>query len=236
MKDNYIPAGTWLFTDDVADCFDDMLERSIPYYASMRELVYAVGRNFVLPGTTIVDIGCSNGINMAPFIAGFGACNRYALLDVSEPMLEKSRQKYSGLIKRGIVDVLNMDVTKGLPQCETSLIMSVLSLQFTPIEYRQATIQRIYDLLLPKGAFIFVEKVIGDTDQLDRIFIDEYYSLKHRNGYSLEAIDAKRKSLEFSLVPVKEKYNVDMLRQGGFKAVECFWRALNFIGLVAAKA
>lgn len=235
MKDEYMPESRWAFTADVADCFDDMLERSIPYYASMRELVYAIGRNFVLPETTIVDIGCSNGINIAPFIATFGKGNRYALLDVSEPMLEKTRQKYNGFISEGVVDVLNMDVTKELPECETSLIMSVLSLQFTPIEYRQATIQRIYDLLLPKGAFIFVEKIIGDTDQTDRLFIDEYYHLKHRNGYSYEAIDAKRKSLEFSLVPVKEKYNIDMLHQGGFRVVECFWRALNFVGFIAIK-
>ncbi|MDR2044497.1 MAG: methyltransferase domain-containing protein [Clostridium sp.] len=231
-----MPTSRWAFTADVADCFDDMLERSIPYYHSMRELIYAIGRNFVMPETTIVDIGCSNGLNIAPFIANFGACNRYALVDVSEPMLDKVRQKYENLIKQGVVDVLNMDVTKDLPDCSTSLIMSVLSLQFTPIEYRQSTIQRIYDLLTPGGAFIFVEKVIGDTSQIDRLFIDEYYNLKSKNGYSQEAIDAKRKSLEFSLVPVKEKYNADMLLQSGFKAVECFWRALNFMGFIAIKS
>ena len=236
MKDNTMPNSRWAFTADIADCFDDMLKRSIPYYANMRELIYAIGRNFVIPKTTIIDIGCSNGLNIAPFIENFGANNRYALLDVSEPMLDKVRQKYDSYIKQKIVDVYNMDVTKNLPNCSTSLIMSVLSLQFTPIEYRQSTIQRIHDLLLPNGAFIFVEKVIGDTDRIDRLFINEYYNLKSKNGYSQEAIDAKRKSLEFSLIPVKEKYNMDMLWQSGFKSVECFWRALNFVGFIAIKS
>lgn len=236
MKDEIIPSSRWIFSSDVAECFDDMLRRSIPHYEGMRELIYAIGRNFVVPDSTIIDIGCSNGINISPFISHFGRNNKYALIDVSEPMLDKVRLKYSNLINEGIVNVLNMDVTNELPSCKTSLIMSVLSLQFTPIEYRQSTIQRIYDLLESGGAFIFVEKVIGDTSQLDKLFVSEYYSLKSENGYSQEAIDAKRKSLEFSLVPVKEKYNIDMLLQSGFKSVECFWRALNFAGFVAIKS
>ena len=236
MKDEIMPNSRWIFSADVADCFDDMLKRSIPHYDDMRELIYAIGRNFVVPDTTIIDIGCSNGLNISPFINNFGKNNKYALIDVSEPMLDKVRLKYADLIKDGVVNVHNMDVTKELPLCKTRLIMSVLSLQFTPIEYRQSTIQAIYDLLEPGGAFIFVEKVIGDTSQLDKLFVNEYYSLKSKNGYSQEAIDAKRKSLEFSLVPVKEKYNVDMLLQSGFKSVECFWRALNFAGFIAIKS
>ena len=235
MKDNYMPTSQWAFTSEVADCFDDMLERSIPHYDQMRELIYAIGRNFVVPETTIIDIGCSNGLNIAPFISSFRDRNRYVLIDVSEPMLEKTKAKYDSYIKRGIVDVQHMDVTQELPECQTSLIMSVLSLQFTPIEYRQSTIQRILDLLMPGGAFIFVEKVIGDTNLIDELLIKEYYEMKNRNGYSYAAIDSKRKSLEFSLVPVKEKYNIDMLIQSGFKPVECFWRSLNFSGLIAIK-
>jgi tRNA (cmo5U34)-methyltransferase len=235
MKDNYMPAGRWTFTAEVADCFSDMLRRSIPNYGVMRELVFAMGRNFVQPDTTILDIGCSTGEGINPFIDYFGEHNKYALVDNSIPMIEKCRQKYSDFIERGIVSVFNIDASQELPDCNTSLIMAVLSIQFMPQESRVKVIQRIYDSLNPGGAFILVEKVIGDNALIDELLIREYYKLKKKNGYSDDAISSKRKSLEFSLLPVKDKYNVDMLKESGFRAIECFWRTLNFSGILAVK-
>ena len=34
------PGGAWAFDQDVADCFDDMLARSIPQYVEMRRACY----------------------------------------------------------------------------------------------------------------------------------------------------------------------------------------------------
>ena len=45
----------------------------------------------------------------------------------------------------------------------------------------------------------------------------------------------KRKSLEGVLVPVTAKWNEDILRQCGFRKVDCFWRCLNFAAWVAIK-
>ena len=61
-KDNICSAGKWQFNQEVADCFGDMLERSVPDYRSMRSLVFEVGRKFVRPDTAIVDTGCSTGL------------------------------------------------------------------------------------------------------------------------------------------------------------------------------
>ena len=44
--DNVSPNGKWEFDSEVARCFANMLERSIPDYRSMRSLVYEIGRNF----------------------------------------------------------------------------------------------------------------------------------------------------------------------------------------------
>ena len=42
MRDNVKPGEKWEFNEDVAACFANMLERSIPDYKSMRALTYKI--------------------------------------------------------------------------------------------------------------------------------------------------------------------------------------------------
>ena len=236
MQDNVMPEGKWEFNLEVTDCFGEMLERSIPAYADMRELVKRIGKRFVKRKTTIVDLGCSTGEAVQPFIAAFGCQNHYKLYDVSEPMLEACREKFKGWINEGFLTVESFDIRNGLPpMLVTSLVLSVLTLQFTPIEYRQKIIQSVYDSLEPGGALILVEKVLGNDFTLDSMMVDEYYRIKAENAYTQEQISAKRKSLEGVLVPITAHWNEQMLRDAGFRHIDCFWRYLNFAGWVAIK-
>lgn len=225
----------WEFDENVTQVFDDMLERSIPQYDVMRELTNKIGMNYVQEGTAIFDLGCSNGNAIEPFVKKFGVRNRYVLLDVSEPMLKACKDKYLDYVLDGIVDIQKYDITKGLPQTYASVILSVLTLQFTPIEYRQNIVDEIYKRLAPNGAFLFVEKVLGNGAEIDKVLVDEYYGLKEENNYTQEQIQNKRKSLEGVLVPITSKWNEDMLYNAGFRSVDCYWRYLNFCGWIAIK-
>lgn len=228
-----VPEGKrWEFDAEVAEVFDNMLERSIPSYDAMRELVKRIGCHYVKLGTTIVDIGCSNGNAIEPFIHTYGPDNKYLLLDVSEAMLEKCHERYDDICN---VKIQNHDIRNGIPTCKASLVLSILTLQFTPIEYRQRIMQSLYDNLIPGGALIIVEKVLGNTSELDDLFVDEYYRIKSDNAYTQEQIQTKRKSLEGVLVPITSAWNEDLMRVSGFKKVDCFWRCLNFAGWVAIK-
>ena len=108
-------------------------------------------------------------------------------------------------------------------------------MQFTPIEYRQKIVQSVYDNLIDGGAFIVVEKVLGNTNEIDEILVDEYYRIKSENLYTQEQIQSKRKSLEGVLVPITARWNEDLLKSVGFRKVDCFWRYLNFAGWIAIK-
>lgn len=226
----------WEFDADVAECFDDMLQRSIPDYDNMRDLVVKVGSAFVKYGFSITDIGCSNGLAIEPFVKRFGDGARYYLYDVSEPMLKKAREKFSEKIDARIVTVEHYDITQGIPTTHVNgLILSILTLQFTPIEYRQKIVKSVFDALPVGGAFILVEKVLGNTADIDDMMVHEYYGIKSENAYTEKQIRDKRKSLEGVLVPVTARWNEDLLREAGFRQIDCFWRYLNFAGWVAIK-
>lgn len=235
-EDNVIPGARWAFDAAVTTVFDDMLARSIPQYDVMRRAVTDVAACYRRKHTDIVDLGCSRGGAIAGLIDRFGARNRFVGIEVSEPMLEAARARFQGLIDCSVVDIRALDLRTDYPPVSASVTLAVLTLQFTPIEYRQRIVQNVYTHTLPGGAFILVEKVLGDTADLDTMLVKLYYDLKAENRYSPEQIERKRLSLEGVLVPVTAKWNEELLRQAGFKQVDCFWRWMNFAAWVAVKA
>jgi tRNA (cmo5U34)-methyltransferase len=233
--DQTTPGDKWAFDTDVTQVFDDMLARSIPQYDVMRQACFDLACRYVKPKTDILDLGCSRGEAMARLLDEFGALNRFVGIDVSEPMLAAARERFQGFINCGVVQVLNTDLRNTYPPCRASVTLAVLTIQFTPIEYRQRIMREIFHHTLPGGAFLFVEKVMGSTAELDAAFIDKYYGLKAAHGYSQEQIERKRLSLEGVLVPVTARWNEDLLLAAGFRQIDCFWRWMNFAGWVAVK-
>jgi tRNA (cmo5U34)-methyltransferase len=235
MKDETAPNGRWEFDTDVTTVFDDMLERSIPQYDVMRESVFEVASNFQQKGTDIVDLGCSRGGAIAPFVDKFGAYNRYFLCDVSEPMLDAARERFGGLTKSGIMQIRNLDLREGYPPVSASITLSVLTMQFTPIEYRQRIMRNVWKHTTDGGVFVLVEKVLGATAGIDELMVKIYYNMKRRNGYTDDQIQRKKMSLEGVLVPVTAAWNEELLKMAGFRYIDCFWRWQNFAGWLAIK-
>ena len=226
--DNYQASDKWAFDSEVCRVFSDMLSRSIPQYDLMRKSVFDVGKKFVQPNTHVVDLGCSRGDALAPFVDEFGAECGYLGLELSESMLEASKARFSQTINNGVVDIKKHDLRESYPDVNASLTLSVLTLQFTPMEHRQRILRDVYQSTAPGGAFILVEKVLGDTAEINQLMVQCYHELKRHNGYSEDSIERKRLALEGVLVPVTARWNEELLRGAGFQQVDCFWRWMNF--------
>lgn len=235
VVDQTMPDGKWQFDDDVTAAFDDMLQRSIPQYDVMRTAVFQVGRRFVKPSTDIVDLGCSRGEALDPFVRLFGAHNKFFGVEVSQPMITVLRERFKGYIAANVVEIRDMDLRSEYPPVRASLTLSVFTLQFVPIEHRQHVVQDVYDHTIPGGAFVLVEKVLGSTSRIDKLLVERYYALKADNGYTQEAIDRKRLSLEGVLVPVTADWNRELLRQAGFREIDTFWAWMNFRAFIAIR-
>jgi len=231
----HVPEGKWAFDSSVTAVFDDMLSRSIPQYEVMRTACFDLGKRYVKPKTAIVDLGCSRGEALASFVDCFGAHNTFTGVEVSKPMLEATRTRYKGYVECGVMHVREQDLRTSYPPVAASLTLAVLTLQFTPIEYRQGILRNAWKNTIDGGALIVVEKVLGSTAELDAAMVDVYLDMKKKNGYSQDEIDRKKLSLEGVLVPVTADWNVQMLRAAGFQQVDCFWRWLNFAGWIAVK-
>lgn len=225
----------WEFNQEVTDIFDDMLSRSIPQYEEMRNLVYQLACKFVQPHTAIVDLGCSRGGAIASLVDKFGALNHFVGIEISPSMLEAARLRFKNLIDTDVVEIRELDLREDYPHVKSSVTLCILTLQFTPIEYRQKILKNIYDHLTTNGILILVEKVLGSNAEINDLMVESYYELKKQNGYTEEEITRKKLALEGVLVPVTASWNEEMLRATGFSKIDCFWRWMNFAGWIAIK-
>ncbi len=238
----HVPAGPWAFDESVTEVFDDMLQRSIPQYEVMRETVRSLARDFLQSGKLVVDLGASSGESIAPLVEEQrrrdpALPTRFLAIERSPAMLGVLKERFSGDDAGDLVTVADFDLRQGLPavDSEVCLVLSVLTMQFIPMEYRQQVIRSAYEALAPGGAMIMVEKVLGNTASIDAQFVRHYLESKLENGYSVEEVERKRLSLEGVLVPMTAQWNEQMLRHAGFSQVDCFWRWLNFAGWIALK-
>jgi tRNA (cmo5U34)-methyltransferase len=232
-KDNIIPKEKWSFNGDVTNVFDDMLERSIPQYDVMRQACFELGKRFVTPYSTIVDLGCSRGEALSYFVKEFGDMNTYIGVEISKPMLETAQARFSSMKD---VQIKEMDLRNDYPASSgASVTLSILTVMFVPIEYRQKILQDIYATTKNSGCFIFVEKVLGNSPMINKHMVEIYHNMKKQHGYTDEQVERKRLSLEGVLVPITAHWNEDMLKTIGWRSVDCFWRWMNFAGWIAIK-
>jgi tRNA (cmo5U34)-methyltransferase len=241
--DNHTPHkdGRWVFDQSVTDNFDAMLRNSIPEYQTMRDLTFRLGKNYVHSAGNIVDLGASRGDALAPFVDyanSISGTPKLFALELSQPMFEVLKSRFSANpsvtpVHTDLRKVSNTDI--GFTPTSNSLVLSILTLQFVPIEHRAKLLRTVYRSLSPGGAIILVEKVLGETAEIDELMVAEYYKIKNEHGYSYEDIQRKRASLEGVLVPLTDKGNRDMLANAGFRQVDCFFRSLNFSGLLGIK-
>jgi len=228
----HMPGDSWEFDSAVTDCFDDMFARSIPDFHNFRELCFYVGNRFIQPDSDVVDLGCSRGGSLEPFVAASDDSVRFVGLECSKSMLQAAQERFKD-DKRVIV--LDCDLKSGYTFADASLTLSIFTLQFIAPVYRRRIIRNVFDSTRSGGAFILAEKIEGLTEPTRDLLIDTYHGFKHRQGYSLQEIEAKRKSLEGVLTPYTDAENRMLLLAAGFNHVECFWRSLNFAAWIAIK-
>ena len=226
------------FTEEVANVFDDMLARSVPFYLEQQSLIEEVARKFWIPGTAVVDLGSSTGTTLIRLADQLGPEARLIGYDNSEPMLERARGNAD---KAGMGDRIEFkfaDLNGNLSDVSiegASIVIICWTLQFIRPLRRDILIKKIYDGLEDGGALIVTEKVLTNDSNMNRFFIEFYYDFKRRNGYSEEEIMKKREALENVLIPYRFDENFELFRSNGFQTVETFFQWYNFAGFLCVK-
>jgi len=235
FKDEIKKVSDFKFGSKVANVFDDMVSRSVPFYGEMQRMIAELAADHAKEGTNVYDLGCSTGTTMIGMNTMIPDNIRFVGIDESQDMLNKCDQK---LIESGFTrpyELIAANLQEGFKIENASVAVLCLTLQFIRPISREKILKNIYDGLVPGGVLILVEKILAEESLFNRNFIKYYYDMKRRNNYSEMEISQKREALENVLIPYKSSENILMLRDAGFAHCEVFFKWYNFTGIIAVK-
>lgn len=226
------------FNDTVASVFDDMIERSIPFYNEIMNLaIYFILKHIESLSDEIViyDIGSSTGnvlINLSDNLSFRNLNAKLIGIDNSSSMIKLAEKK---AIAMGYdISFLCEDILQStlLP---SHVVSAFYTMQFIRPLQRQNLVNKIYQSLHRHGIFLFAEKIISQDSKLESQMIECYYEYKGRQGYSQSEIYKKREALENVLVPYSVDENIEMMKKAGFCHIEILFKWVNFALFFARK-
>ncbi|WP_456479349.1 carboxy-S-adenosyl-L-methionine synthase CmoA [Nautilia sp.] len=219
------------FDEEVASVFDDMLNRSVPFYKENLSLQIDILENFLEEQDAVADLGSSTGtflIELAKRKKNLSLTG----IDNSEAMIKRARNKAKAF---GVnVNFVNADFLT-YEFGELKAVIANYTVQFVRPLKREKLIRKIYDSLKKEGVFLMSEKLVTENKKLNKIMIDIYYLYKKRMGYSEYEIARKREALENVLIPYTMQENIEMLKNAGFEDIEVVFRWNNFATFIAFK-
>ena len=229
------PAAPFEFSEQVVRVFPDMIERSVPGYRLLIELTPVLVRRAVQPDTRIYDLGCSLG---AATLAARRAVQQPGVtitaIDNAPEMIARCRTLIEEDNSRVPVEVIEGDIRDAEIE-NASVVLIYFTLQFLPLEARDALMARIVRGLVPGGVLILAEKIAFEPEPV-QVWMDEHHhDFKRAQGYSDLEIARKRQALENILVPETRRAHHNRLKAAGFKEVHDWFQCFNFTCMVAAK-
>jgi len=223
------------FDITVANVFDDMVNRSVPFYSEMQRMMAELVADHAKTGTDIYDLGCATGTTLIGMNTSIQDDIRFIGIDDSQIMLDKCQSKLEDAGFQRPFELRFGDLNKNIEITNASVVVMCLTLQFVRPINRSKLLKEIFDGLNSGGVLILIEKILAEDSVFNRDFIKHYYNHKRRNHYSEMEISQKREALENILIPYKLSENVTLLRDSGFSHCEVFFKWYNFAGLIATK-
>ena len=223
------------FGKDTAVVFDDMLGRSVPYYAEMQRMIGEISADYCTDGSRVYDLGCATCNAFFELDRMLPKNVKFVGVDFSNEMLDQAREKIAAREFTREHELICADLNDEIEIKNASVVIMNLTLQFIRPVRRHLVMSNIARGMVPGGCLLVVEKVLSKDSKINRSFIKYYYDFKQRNGYSELEIAQKREALENVLIPYRLEENFELFLSSGFSFCDVFFKWYNFCGIIAVK-
>ena len=227
----------FVFNEDVARVFPDMIKRSVPGYPTIVENIGVLAGHFARPDSILYDLGCSLGAVTqalrrhvkAERCQVIAVDNSAAMVARCQEYLQAQDAMFQELLP---VSVLEADILQFDYQ-PCSLVAMNFTLQFVAPAQRPELLARIRRALLPGGALILSEKLRFEDPAEQALLTELHLDFKRANGYSELEIAQKRSAIEHVMQPDSLEQHRQRLLEAGFSRVVPWFQCLNFASLIA---
>ena len=222
------------FDAKVADVFENMINRSVPGYPLMLDLIGVLGEKYASAGTQCYDLGCSLGASTLKLRQHLPQSCHLIGIDSSSAMVERCRANVARDHSQASVEIVEQRIQD--TQFENASVVVVnFTLQFIPDDERQSILKKISAGMIQGGALILAEKIKFNDPEQQQSMTLLHHEFKKYQGYSDLEVAQKRASLENVLVPNTEEEHIERLLNAGFSSAQVYIRCLNFASILAIK-
>jgi tRNA (cmo5U34)-methyltransferase len=247
-KDSRSNISDFVFDENVAEIFPNMISRSVPGYEFIIKMTGEMSKKFLKDGTNCYDLGCSLGASSLSVLKNNSNKNfQMIAIDNSPSMLEKASRSLSVAEGHGSSDTSNEGFGYAQPPRfvlgdindveyhNASFVISNFSLQFIDLNKRFDLIKKIFNGMNIGGAFLISEKIKFEDSLEEKLQDEMHLMFKKLNGYSDLEISQKRTALENVLLKESFDTHVKRLEDIGFSEVYQWFQCFNFISILAIK-
>lgn len=223
-------ASSWAASGGASE-YLDVADTCVPERATLLGILSSCYRWFLAHGraSTILDLGCGDGV-LAEVLCSMGVPVRVIEIDGSQEMLDASRRR---LARFESVEYHHKTfqeiISGGLEWTSVDLVASSLAIHHLEPPEKQALYARIHDSLNEGGFFINIDVVLPRSGCYEAWYYDlwrEWISRRQQRS---------RLQHDYTGIPEEARTNPEnkfqtldsqmaMLRDVGFRDVECFYR------------
>ena len=214
--------------NQVSEKYDEQRKSFVPcyddYYGTSIDFLSKLNKNF----NYILDLGAGTGL-LTKYLVDFFPDAKYTLVDVSEQMLDISRKRFTG---KDNFEYLVYDYSKKIPQGKYDLIASALSIHHLEDKDKSFLYSNIHRHLNGNGYFINLDQFNASSEAMNDHYNEYWYNQINESKISTseKASWLKRRDLDKENTIYE---TIDMLKESGFKNVECIYCYLKF-GVILA--
>ncbi len=214
--------------NDVAGEYDKQRKLFIPCFDDF----YGIAKTFLEfkrpEVANVLDLGAGTGL-LTMYVKEVFPDASFVLLDIAEQMLEIARKRFEGC--QNVKYEIN-DYNKGLPDANFDLIVSALSIHHLNEFQKQSLYKNIYKKLNRNGFFINLDQFNAESKVLNEFYSKSWFERIKKGGFSESEADLwlERRELDKENTITQ---TIEMLKESGFKNVECMYQYMKFGVIVA---
>ena len=224
------------FDREVVSVFEDMINRSVPSYASIVHRLIYLAEKFGQDNSACYDLGCSLGASTLAMRKGLQQKENVQLfsIDASADMIKRAQQYIQKDPHPTPVTFLQEDIRSSKIN-NASMVVLNFTLQFLPPNDRDQLIQTIYAGMNAGACLVLSEKVRFDDNKVQDIITDLHHQFKREQGYSDLEIAQKRDAIENVMKLETQDQHIKRLQSSGFTQVTQWHQNMAFCSFLAIK-
>ena len=151
--------------DEWAPSYDAQIREMVPRYEEINETILALLA--LRPPSRFLDLGAGTGYTLRRVLEAFGGSTATGL-DVSEEMLERARQRLSGLVDR--VELRSSVIASPEIDGAYDAIVSILAVHHLHADEKRHLFSRIWEHIEPGGIFVIADYFRPAMDRLSELY------------------------------------------------------------------